>query len=142
MTRLCGRDTCLNGGRCIPMNNSIICACKSNYYGPKCEFKLNSVVQSASTSSDGSSASRDSCLTNVCLNNGSCSIKRGKGNIYFISQPCEKNRIELLYLNMNYFLVTCVCDSHFTGKFCESPVYVPCGKGACNNLNVSRSHLF
>lgn len=137
MTRLCGRDTCLNGGRCIPMNNSIICACKSNYYGPKCEFKLNSVVQSASTSSDGSTSSRDSCLTNVCLNNGSCSIKRGKGNINLIWYQVKKsNKLWVL------FLVTCVCDSQFTGKFCESPVYVPCGKGACNNLNVSRLGLF
>lgn len=68
------------------MNNSIICACKPNFYGPKCEFKLKSVIAASAVSSKSDRndvTSREACLTNVCLNNGSCSIRRGKGKEKF-----------------------------------------------------------
>ncbi|CAF0718096.1 unnamed protein product, partial [Brachionus calyciflorus] len=64
---ICTVDSCLNDGRCIPMNNSIICACEIGYYGPKCEFKLTGLKTEA-------------CLTNVCQNDGLCSIKMGRVN--------------------------------------------------------------
>lgn len=34
--------------------------------------------------------------------------------------------------------VSCKCDPNFTGKYCESPLYTPCGNGKCHNLNVSK----
>ena len=37
----CTSETCLNGGRCLAMNNSILCSCKKNYFGPKCEYLSN-----------------------------------------------------------------------------------------------------
>lgn len=67
---LCRPDSCLNGGRCLPMNNSIICACKPNYYGPKCQFKLNNLT------------AKETCLTNVCKNNGICKLRNGNGKLF------------------------------------------------------------
>ena len=85
------------------MNNSIICACKSNFYGPRCEFKLKSRNSAAAAAAIGdansgsgsamgsgsglvgavgaATSSKESCLTNVCLNNGSCAIKKGRGEL-------------------------------------------------------------
>jgi hypothetical protein len=66
----CKKNTCLNDAKCLPMNNSIICVCKSGYYGAKCEFKITD---------------KEICITNVCQNNGSCSIQNGKGIKYLYS---------------------------------------------------------
>lgn len=63
---LCSRDSCLNDGKCIPMNNSIICACTLDYYGPKCEYKL-------------AGPKSEKCITNVCQNNGTCTMIAGQG---------------------------------------------------------------
>jgi hypothetical protein len=71
ISSMCLPDSCLNDGRCIPMNNSVICACEIGYYGPKCEFKLNTFRTEA-------------CLTNVCQNNGICSIKKGRGKFWLL----------------------------------------------------------
>ncbi len=73
VSSLCSEDACLNEGRCLPMNNSIICACKSNFYGPKCQYKLNRMII------------KEKCVTNVCQNNGVCSLlnSRGRQQIYF-----------------------------------------------------------
>jgi Notch-like protein len=68
----CKKSTCFNDAKCLPMNNSIICACKSGYYGAKCEYKL------------GNLTTKEMCLTNVCQNNGKCSIQNGKGNLLLI----------------------------------------------------------
>jgi hypothetical protein len=61
------------------MNKSIICACKSGYYGAKCEYKHNNLT------------SKETCVTNVCQNNGKCSLQNGKGNlgILFLILPKE-----------------------------------------------------
>lgn len=65
------------------MNNSILCSCKKNYFGPKCEYLSNNFK------------TRESCLNNVCKNAGTCVIKNGQTECicknFYTGKYCESS---------------------------------------------------
>ena len=65
------------------MNNSILCSCKKNYFGPKCEYLSNNFK------------TRESCLNNVCKNAGTCVVKNGQTECicknFYTGKYCESS---------------------------------------------------
>jgi hypothetical protein len=59
---MCSPNSCLNNGKCYTIEQSIVCACSSNFYGPKCEYsRINSIFT-------------PECNSQLCYNNGVCSL--------------------------------------------------------------------
>ena len=81
-----GLGQCLNGGKCVGLNESKVCACQPDYYGDNCEMKIES--------------RNKPCQQLSCKNGGVCKVVKSGGDYYakclcdekYRGPNCEENR--------------------------------------------------
>ena len=103
---MCPRQNpCLNDGQCIPQQNGIVCICKSDFTGERCQYRKPRPKLGIRT------IPKDICKTNkfVCSNNGLC-VNTLKGykcqclpnftgpSCEFIGKNEKKNKINLYFI--------------------------------------------
>ena len=121
--------SCLNGGTCAVVNNTINCTCASGYSGPSCSQDI------------------DVCPSTPCQNGGTCS--EGPGLNYTCScpdryggvscqtpLPCTPNPCQNggQCVPGNGISYTCNCPENFSGTNCDTMLNATCAQDSdCPN---------